>query len=69
MMAKRHKPATEAVALTVNEFCASIGLSRGMYQKLKRAGRGPKEMRIGRAIRISTASANAWMRERESKTT
>jgi hypothetical protein len=54
-----------ALALTVDQFCAMIPISRSMYQNLKRAGQTPREMQIGRIRRISMDAAKAWIKDRE----
>ena len=65
-MPKANKPAVAgALALTINQFCHSIPISRATYFKLKQAGKGPREMLVGGAVRISLESARAWIKERE----
>lgn len=39
---------------SIDEFCASEGISRGQYYKLRKEGRGPREMRLaGQLVRIT----------------
>jgi predicted DNA-binding transcriptional regulator AlpA len=50
---------------TIAEFCASHGISRGTYYRLKREGRGPEELRLGPQLpRITAAAEEAWLRAR-----
>jgi hypothetical protein len=56
-------------AFSINEFCARHGpISRSYYYKLKEAGLGPREIRIGARVLISKEAAAAWRRERETTT-
>ncbi|AHY53354.1 AraC family transcriptional regulator [Bradyrhizobium japonicum] len=50
---------------SVDEFCSSVGISRSTYEKLKRRGLAPREMRIGWAVRISQLAAVEWIAARE----
>ena len=56
---------TDRQAFTIQEFCFRNGISPGTYHKLKAHGRGPREMPLGRAIRISIEAEQDWRRERE----
>jgi excisionase family DNA binding protein len=47
-------------AFTIKEFCAAMGISRTTFYMLKREGRGPREMHIGGAVRISPEARKAW---------
>jgi hypothetical protein len=59
-----------ALALTIDQFCAMIPISRATYHNLKRAGQGPREMQIGRVHRrISMDAAKAWIKDRERRAT
>jgi hypothetical protein len=62
----RH-PHVPRLAYTVDEFCAAGHFSRSYYEAEKRAGRGPKETLLGRAVRITPANAEAWIASRLSK--
>jgi len=57
MMIERDEP-----PMTVDEFCHRYGLSRSHYYVLKREGRTPDELRVGRKTHITAASARAWER-------
>jgi hypothetical protein len=62
----RAPPPNVIGAFSVPQFLAAHGgLSPAMYFKLKKAGKGPREMRVGRRILISFEAAAAWRRERE----
>lgn len=47
-------------ALSVIEFCRSFGISRSMFYKLLREGRGPRLMKIGRRTLITPEAAQEW---------
>jgi len=66
---KWRAPPPAALAMTIDEFCASHRLSPEMYFKLKRADRGPIEMRVGRRRMISAEAAARWRRQREREAT
>jgi predicted DNA-binding transcriptional regulator AlpA len=61
--------ANGALALTIDQFCSLVPMSRTMYHALKRAGETPPEIQIGSARRISMSTAKAWIREREERGT
>jgi len=52
-------------AYRVDEFCDAYGISRSTYNKLRTDGRGPREMRVGKSIRISKEAALDWERARQ----
>jgi hypothetical protein len=58
-------PLTPRLALTIREFCEGHRISEGLYFKLKKQGKGPREMKIGRRTLISFESAAQWRRARE----
>ena len=56
------------VSWTIDEFCASIGISRSTYEKAKRDGWGPREMVLGTSgIRIADDARAEWIASREEK--
>jgi len=56
------------VSWTIDEFCASIGISRSTYEKAKRDGWGPREMVLGTSgIRITDNARAEWIASREQK--
>ena len=56
------------VSWTVDEFCASVGISRSTYEKAKRDGWGPREMVLGSTgIRITDEARAEWIASREEK--
>jgi hypothetical protein len=61
---RKKYPDVERLALSVDEFCASGGFSRSYYEAERRAGRGPRETRLGKAVRISLRNAEAWLADR-----
>jgi hypothetical protein len=60
-------PDVPRIAWTVDELCAAGKFSRSYYESEKRAGRGPKETYLGRAVRITPPNAEAWLADRTSK--
>jgi hypothetical protein len=54
---------------TISEFCTSEKISRAKYFALRREGRGPREMRDGKWVRITAEARRDWQRERETETT
>lgn len=55
-------------AYSVQEFCREHSISRGLFYRLLREGRGPAVIKAGRRTLISHESAAEWRRrmERES---
>lgn len=53
-------------AYTVDEFCNAYRISRTQLYRLRKQGKGPREILIGsRCIRISVEAAEEWRRDRE----
>jgi predicted DNA-binding transcriptional regulator AlpA len=57
-----HAPSDRA-AYTVDQFCEAHSISRSTFYKLRRDGRGPREMEVDGRIRISGEAAAAWRAE------
>lgn len=53
-------PKTEVAAYTIDEFCVAYRMSRSLFYKMVREGRGPRMMRIGARRYITVVEANAW---------
>jgi hypothetical protein len=53
------------LAFDIPEFCKAYRISLRFYFKLRDAGKGPREMRLGRRVLITIESAMAWARARE----
>jgi hypothetical protein len=51
--------------LSVDQFCASEGISRRTFDGLRARGEAPRFFLIGRQIRITRASRAAWREQRE----
>jgi hypothetical protein len=63
---KRAKPQqVERRALTIAEFCEAYHMSPELYFKLKRQGKGPREMALGSKKLITLRSAEQWENELE----
>ena len=60
---------TPRMALSIREFCASHGISEGLYFKLKKQGEGPRELKVGARTLVSIEAAAEWRRARETKHT
>jgi hypothetical protein len=56
-------------AYSIAEFCLRHRISSPLYFKMRKAGRGPREIRIGKKILISKESAADWRRAREAEAT
>ncbi|QBQ97859.1 helix-turn-helix domain-containing protein [Paraburkholderia pallida] len=54
-------------AMTVNEFCKLMHISRAMLTKLRQRGEGPEIMFVGRKVLITHRAAEQWARELETK--
>jgi hypothetical protein len=57
----------EGSSLTVNEFCAAEKICRATYYNLRKAGKGPRVMRVRSQDRISPEARADWHREREAE--
>jgi hypothetical protein len=55
----------QKLALTIGEFCALHGISTARYFALRRQHLAPRELRMGRTIRISCEAAADWRHARE----
>lgn len=51
----------ETLTLSVKEFCALVPMSVTTYYQMKRAGQGPRELRIGRHVRITRQAVENWL--------
>jgi hypothetical protein len=51
--------------LTIAEFCHAYRYSPSLYFKEKRAGRGPRELKVGRRVVITKQAAAEWARQHE----
>jgi hypothetical protein len=55
-------PLNDLPAWTISDFCIAYSMSRSLYYKEKRAGRGPKETRVGPTkILITRKDAADWL--------
>lgn len=59
---------TNQTAQSVNDFCQANSISRSLFYKLQREGKGPRLMKVGRRTLISAEAANEWRRTVESQT-
>ena len=50
---------------TVLDFRLAEGITRPTYDKLQKQERGPREMRMGRLVRISHGARMKWQRDHE----
>jgi hypothetical protein len=58
---------TPRLVLSIAMFCQVHGISEGLYYKLKKQGRGPREMKVGARTLISFESAAEWRRMQENQ--
>ena len=45
---------------SVDTFCEAYQISRALFYKLLKDGRGPAIMKVGRRTLVSRAAANEW---------
>lgn len=50
---------------TIDEFCKEHKITRPHYYALKKQGKGPREMVVGRRRLITQEAAADWRRDRE----
>lgn len=50
----------EQQAFSIPEFCDAHGVSRSFYFLLRKDGRGPRELRVGRRVLITRDAAAEW---------
>jgi predicted negative regulator of RcsB-dependent stress response len=55
-------------AFSINEFCDRNRISKKLFNKLRKSGRGPALMELDGTIRISAAAEAAWQQARENPT-
>ncbi len=53
---------------TIPQFCRKHRISRQTYYNLRKRGKGPREMTINSAKRITPEADADWQREREQET-
>ena len=53
---------------SVADFCREHGISRGLFYRLLREGRGPRVIKAGRRTLVSREAAEEWRRRMESAT-
>jgi hypothetical protein len=51
----------------IESFCEANGISVSHYFVLKRNGKGPREMKVGKRILITPEAEAAWRRAREAE--
>jgi predicted DNA-binding transcriptional regulator AlpA len=56
---------TAPIVFTIREFCARNKISKSTFYKLKERGLAPREMELGRAIRISAKAEADWQAARD----
>jgi len=52
-------------AQSIEDFCKSNGISRSLFYKLRRQGRGPRIVKVGRRTLISSEAASEWRKAME----
>ncbi len=53
--------------LSVLEFCQQSGISRALFYKLVREGKGPRTMKVGSRTLISQEAAQEWQHKMENR--
>ena len=56
----KQRPPVELMAYSIRQFCEAHSISEAMYYKLRLAGKGPRETRVGDKPIISKESAAEW---------
>lgn len=49
--------------MSIEKFCEAVGISAALYFKLKRQGKGPPTVRIGKRVVILHSDAEKWIEE------
>ena len=52
---------------SVPEFCQQSGISRALFYKLVREGKGPRTMKVGSRTLISQEAAQEWQHRMENR--
>ncbi|VAW71462.1 hypothetical protein MNBD_GAMMA13-1870 [hydrothermal vent metagenome] len=52
-------------AFGIADFCATYGISRALFYKLKKDNRAPQTFNLGRRVLISRQAARNWLRAME----
>ena len=53
--------------LSVFEFCQQSGISRALFYKLAREGKGPRTIKVGSRTLISQEAAQEWQHKMENR--
>jgi predicted DNA-binding transcriptional regulator AlpA len=61
-MKQRPSFAADRLAFTIDEFADACGISRGLFYKMQRSGRGPRVLEMGRRRVILREDGLAWLR-------
>lgn len=66
----QHTPGEKTMkpVLTIAEFCQETGISRTFLYELKKKGKGPRYMRVGRRCLITAEALEDWKRDYEDAT-
>jgi predicted DNA-binding transcriptional regulator AlpA len=55
------------LAMNIQQFCNSVGISEDFFYKLKRQGKAPRLMKVGARTLVSIEAANQWCIEHEAE--
>ena len=55
-----HSDISQKQAYSVTQFCAVHSISRAMFYVLRKQGKGPRTMKVGRRTLISKEAAREW---------
>jgi len=56
----RNSDISQKQAYSVTQFCAAHSISRAMFYVLRKQGKGPRTMKVGRRTLISKEAAREW---------
>lgn len=57
--------ARDTECFTIKEFCAAHRIGLNTYYKLRKAGKGPVEMHVGKKALVTREAAARWRAARE----
>lgn len=55
----------QSKASSISQFCADHGISRSMFYALRKAGKAPRLLAVGKRRLVSTEAAAEWRKQRE----
>ena len=53
------------MALSIDEFCESVGITEDFFYTLKRQGQAPRMMKVSSRTMVTLQAAHDWLTARE----